>query len=257
MIPRTIHYCWFGENPLPESVKKYIESWKRESSQYTIVEWNEKNYDIAKSCDFVKKAYLSRKWAFVSDYVRLDVIYRYGGIYLDTDVELIQSLDGLIQDGKGFMGYENNKQVNTGLGFAAAKGDKIIREMMNYYEKIEFDETKLDSIKCPLINTLILSRHGLKGNNTLQIIENLKILPTDYLCPENIYTGKKSYAENTYSIHHYAASWMDDEERRNMEIYIKKKKEYGKTIGMILGYIMTFSSRVKLYGLRKAIIPKG
>lgn len=124
MIPKKIHYCWFGRNPLPELAVRCIESWKKYCPDYEIIEWNEDNYDINK-ISYVKEAYQARKWAFVTDYVRLDVVNQYGGIYLDTDVELLKSLDPLLKY-KSFFGMEEGKFIATGLGFGAEKGTKIL-----------------------------------------------------------------------------------------------------------------------------------
>ncbi len=208
MIPRVIHYCWFGRNPKPKSVERCIDSWKRKCPDYQIVEWNEDNFDIDDSCNFVRQAYHNKKWAFVSDYARLQVVYDQGGVYLDTDVELLKSLDDLISSGLGFMGFEKPDAVASGLGFAAEKGDYIIKEMLDYYSALSFDAENPAQVKCPIINTLVLKRHGLELNNQLQLVGNLQILPDDYLCPENMYSGKKHYTENTVSVHHYDASWM-------------------------------------------------
>ena len=176
MIPRTIHYCWFGRNPKPKSVERCVASWKRQCPDYQIIEWNEDNFDVESACDFVRQAYKNKKWAFVSDYARLQVVYDHGGIYLDTDVELLKSLDVLISAGKGFMGFEKPDAIASGLGFAAEKGDSIIKEMMDYYSSLSFDTANPAQVKCPIINTLVLKRHGLELNNQLQLIDNLQIL---------------------------------------------------------------------------------
>ena len=119
MIPKKIHYCWFGGNPLPELAIKCLESWKKYCPDYEIIEWNETNFNLD-SCEYVREAYQAKKWAFVSDYARLKVVYDNGGIYLDTDVELIKSLDRLLKN-KSFFGTETTGVVATGLGFGAEK----------------------------------------------------------------------------------------------------------------------------------------
>lgn len=217
MIPKVIHYCWFGRNPLPEPAKRCIEGWKRVCPAYEIREWNEENYDIGSACAFVRDAYRSRKWAFVSDYVRLDVVYRYGGIYLDTDVELLRAPDELLADGRGYFGFENEGTVASGLGFASEKGNEIVREMKELYHHLQFDGNRLTELACPGLNTAVLKKHGLKTDNTYQVIEGMKILPTEYLCPENIYSGRRNYTCQTVSVHHYDASWMNGAERRRLK----------------------------------------
>lgn len=214
MIEKAIHYCWFGDKEMPAKTKRYIESWAKFCPDYTITCWNESNYDISKKCEFVQEAYRKQKWAFVSDYARLDIIYEHGGIYLDTDVELINSLDHLLDDGKGFFGFEDEQIINTGIGFACEKGELILREMMEKYEELQFRPEDMGQLKCPIINTEILKNHGAKLNNTYQIIEGrIQLLPTEFLCPLNIYIGKTNYTTRTVSIHHYSASWQEGKER--------------------------------------------
>ena len=124
MIPKVIHYCWFGHNPLPERYKEWIKSWKRYCPDYEIVEWNESNYDVTKH-PYMRAAYDAKKWGFVSDYARLDIIYENGGIYLDTDVELVKNLDELLYQ-EGFAGVDSSGRLSTGLGFGARKGLRLI-----------------------------------------------------------------------------------------------------------------------------------
>ena len=133
MIPKKIHYCWFGGNPLSEETKKYIETWKKYCPDYEIIEWNEKNFDVTK-IPYVREAYESKKWAFITDYVRLYVMYTYGGIYMDTDVEVLKPLDSLL-DLKGFSGFENETSIPTGI-MAAKKGLPVIKNLMDEYNEI-------------------------------------------------------------------------------------------------------------------------
>lgn len=224
MIPKIIHYCWFGHNPKPKSVIKCMESWKKYCPDYQIIEWNEDNFDIDNTCNFVRDAYKNKKWAFVSDYARLKIIYECGGVYLDTDVELLQSLDVLLNYGYGFMGFESKDAVASGLGFAAEKSDAIIKEMLDYYNSISFDIQDVDKITCPIINTRILQKHGLQVNGQLQRVGNLIILPEDYLCPENMFTGNKHYTNNTVSVHHYDASWMNRKNILRQKLIIRTKR---------------------------------
>lgn len=225
MLPKIIHYCWFGGNQKPDIVKRCISSWKRFCPDYQIIEWNEENFNIQESPNFVRDAYENKKWAFVSDYARLKIIYENGGIYLDTDVEVVKPLDLIIaQCPHGYMGFEQDIQVNTGIGFAAEKGNNIIGEMMAEYQKLQFNPEILDKIACPIINTRVLTRHGLKTNGKMQQVEELMILPIEYLCPESMYTGQINYTENTVSVHHYSASWMPAKERIRMNTIMKIKK---------------------------------
>jgi len=207
MIPKKIHYCWFGGNHLPDEAKKCIESWKKYCPDYEIIEWNESNYELNKN-EYVKYTYENKKYAFLTDYVRLDVIYNEGGIYLDTDVELLKSLDNLLNL-SCYMGMEQPGMVATGLGFGAEKHNKFIKENKEYYEKMPFLDENGNWIKttCVKITTDLLENKGLKKDNTKQTILGVTILPVDYLCPLKLGTNKLTITKNTYSIHHYTASW--------------------------------------------------
>ena len=219
MIPKVIHYCWFGGAEFSPLAKKCIASWKKYCPDYEIIQWNENNYPINEKCQFVRDAYHYKKWAFVSDYARLDIIYNYGGIYLDTDVEMIKKPDELLQSGLGYMGFSDPDIVADGLGFAAERGSTLIREMMDMYNDIKFSLTDMSKFTCPEINTAVLVKHGLKLDNTYQIIDNMRILPMEYLCPINLHSGEKYFSNNTLSIHHFSGSWMPESERRRMKFF--------------------------------------
>lgn len=204
-IPKKIHYCWFGGNPLPKSAVKCINSWKKYCPDYKIIEWNETNFDTncnAYCAEMVKR----KKWAFLTDYVRLKVIYEHGGIYLDTDVQVIRPLNELVEKGP-YMGFENTGRVATGLGFAAEAGNLLIWENMVYYEMLtDFSELK----SCPFITTEVLRRHGLSEDVTrIQTIDEMTIYPEEFLCPKNERTGLTTVTKNTYSIHQFDASWFE------------------------------------------------
>lgn len=205
-IPAVIHYCWFGNNDLPVEYKSYIESWKKFCPDYKIIRWDESNYDVTKH-PFLKKAYEDKKWAFVSDYARLDVIYNYGGIYLDTDVELLKNIDEL-RKFHAFFGFESENYINTGLGFGAEKGNELIKELLKSYDILGNDSY----ISCPIVQTADMRRFGLKQNNTFQMLTYGKaaILPTEFLCGIEWYFRTKKITDNTYSIHHYSASWVEN-----------------------------------------------
>ncbi len=205
-IPKTIHYCWFGRNPLPESVVKCIESWKKYCPDYNIIQWNEDNYDITKN-KFMLNAYNNKKFAFVSDYVRLDVLYKYGGIYLDTDVEVIKNLDNLLNDDM-FFALEAPGVIATGLGMGSVKGEEMLKKNMEFYDNIEIDPNgSFNKIICTKYTSELLANMGMKKINTLQKIENIVIYPTEYFCPMQVGHRKINITPNTYSIHHYDASW--------------------------------------------------
>lgn len=217
-IPKKIHYCWFGKNPLPKAVLKCIESWKRYCPDYEIIQWNESNFNVHE-IQYTSEAYANQKWAFVSDYARLKVIYENGGIYLDTDVELIQSLDSLLEY-EGFLGFQNKETVATGLGFGAIAGHSVLQAMLEDYHGLSFlrADGSMDITPCPDRNTKCLERLGLDVNGTRQELQGIQIFPSEYFSPMDWRTGKINTTANTYSIHHYEASWLSKEELRWMKV---------------------------------------
>ncbi len=223
MIPKTIHYCWFGGNEKPKTVIKCINSWKKYCPNYDIIEWNDNNIDISLCPTYVQQAYERHKWAFVTDYVRLKVVYENGGIYFDTDVELIKKIDFLLNN-RAFFGFENANYIATGLGFGAEKGLDILREMMNEYKDIVFimKDGSLNQETCPSINTRTFVKHGLIKNNKMQYLDDgILILPSIYMCPIDYETGKYTKSLKTISIHWFDSSWMSDDDRNYHEQHKK------------------------------------
>lgn len=236
MIPKIIHYCWFGGNPLPKLAKKCIKSWKKYCKDYEIIEWNENNFDIDSAPLYVRQAYEAKKWAFVTDYVRLKVVYENGGIYLDTDVELLKSLDDLLNN-EAYFGFEDEKHVATGLGFGAVKGFSLLKEMMEDYEEIPFvkEDGTFDTMPCPKRNTVVLVKNGLIQDGSLQKIAGATILPKYFLCPIDYETNKKEIKNETISIHWFSASWWSKElekrhKRSKKEIKKANRNHFLKTI---------------------------
>ena len=217
-IPKVIHYCWFGKGKMPKLAKKCIKSWKKYCPDYEIVCHTEDNFDLGQN-RYLNEAYKAGKWAFVSDYARLKIIYDNGGIYLDTDVELIKPIDDLLLT-KGFMGFDEKGIVATGLGFGAEKGNEIVSEFLKDYDNIPFvlPDGSYDLTPCPDRNTEALKRLGMDIKNKDQTFMDITFLPDEYLCPMNYYTGKKTITENTYSIHHYSASWTSVITKRTTRI---------------------------------------
>lgn len=205
LIPKIIHYCWFGRKKIPDEYRKWMESWKKFCPDYEIVEWNEDNYDV-KSIPYTEQAYKEKKYAFVSDYARLDVIYRYGGIYLDTDVELLKNLDPLLFQ-KGFLCFESDDFVNTGLGYGAERGLQLIKEFRDDYSMDTFSwDTKEN---CPVKQTRILEKYGLIRNGEFQRVNGVNIYPQPLLNPMVNYMTKETIdSSNSYAIHHFAGSWL-------------------------------------------------
>ncbi|EGC77193.1 glycosyltransferase family 32 protein [Treponema denticola] len=231
MIPKVIHYCWFGGNPLPETALRCIESWKKYCPGYEIKEWNEKNYDVNK-ITYMSEAYRSKKYAFVSDYVRFDILYKYGGIYFDTDVEVIKPIDKIIEKG-AFFGMETVGTVNPGLGIAAFAGDPLYAEILESYEKSSFFKPNGKHDLTTIVErvTGILCKHGFLKENKIQLVKNINIYPIDYFNPKDPRTGIISITSNTYTIHHFDASWTTPLRKK----YIK----YSKFLIPKIGYIIT------------------
>ena len=203
MIPKKIHYCWFGGKELPFQVKKCIKTWKEKCPDYEIVRWDESNFDVNVH-PFVKAAYQAKKWAFVSDYARLKIVYENGGIYLDTDVELIKSLDELRKNECYIAIQQFDLLCNTGLGFGAEKNNFVVKQMMQSYDDLIFSESKTQEIACPILNDAVIRSHGKLNLNDITKLEDVTVYPPRYFDP---YGGVNLLCEDTYSIHHYAASW--------------------------------------------------
>lgn len=232
MIPKIIHYCWVGNAPKPKSVLYCIESWKKFCPDYEIREWNESNYDFTKN-KYMKQAYEAKKWGFVPDYARLDIIYEYGGIYLDTDVEIIRSFDELL-DQEAFMGFEETGEktyyVNCGQGFGAVPHHEIIKKARDLYEHISFykEDGTLNMLASPHYTTQTLKEYGLLQENKDQNLRSMKIYASDVLCPKNFRTGKIHESNRTVSIHHFTASWLDEKIKKEIKRRQKLERVMGK-----------------------------
>lgn len=212
MIPKVIHYCWFGENPLPGDVKKCIESWKKYCPDYEIKRWDETNFEI--NCHpFIKAAYAAKAWAFVSDYARLKIIYENGGIYLDTDVELVKRLDTLL-DNPCYVGIQANEYLcNTGLGFGAVQFSPAVRAMLEKYDHITFDADKKNTFACPWLNDEVIHSLGYKNSDSVVRLANVTVYPPRYFDPYPSGVNESLFNDDTISIHHYASSWTSGRQR--------------------------------------------
>lgn len=204
MIPKKIHYCWFGRGEKTKLAQKCIASWKKYIPDYEIIEWNEDNFDVNTNA-YTKMCYEQKKYAFLTDYLRLAIIEEQGGLYFDTDVEAVKSFDDLLEYG-AFFGFETEKYVNTGEGFGAEPHHPIVQQMLKEYKP--FLDGHHGTKGCPLLNTDALLKFGLQQNGQMQHLANAVILPSDYLNPYDDPTGILTRTENTYSIHWYGKSWM-------------------------------------------------
>lgn len=222
MIPPIIHYCWFGGNPLPPLAEKCIASWKKFFPGYEIRRWDESNFDV-NIIPYTAEAYKAGKYAFVSDYARFWILYRYGGLYFDTDVEVIRPMDDIIRRGP-FMGCEGKAKppkngtqtvvptlsVAPGLGLGVNPGLGLYRQLLDTYAALPFD---CDENGRPLqtvveITTNLLINEGLKNTNEIQLVDGVYIYPAEYFNPRDIVTKRMNITRNTRSIHHYMASWV-------------------------------------------------
>lgn len=204
MIPKKIHYCWFGRGEKPKKAEKCLASWKKYCPDYEIIEWNEDNFDINQN-PYTKMAYETKKFAFLSDYARLLIIYNEGGLYFDVDVEIIKPIDDLLEN-QAFFGFETDEYVNTGVGFGAEKHSQIVKMMLDEYDDLL--DGKNGTVGCPILNTRALIKAGLVANGKKQNINGIQVYPSDYFNPYDDPTGRLNKTENTYSIHWFAKSWM-------------------------------------------------
>lgn len=231
-IPKIIHYCWFGKSELPELAQKCINSWKKYCPDYEIIEWNEDNFDLMSNI-YVKEAYEAKKWAFITDYVRLFVLYNYGGVYMDTDVEIIRNIDAFLGD-KAFSGFESNGFIPTGI-MASEKEGKWAKLMLSYYDNRHFKlpDGGLDlTTNVVTITNLTKENYEITLDNTLQVTNgDVVFYPSDYFCPKDFKTGKINITPNTYTIHHFSGSWHTEEEKSVIRHRQKIKRIFGEKIG--------------------------
>ena len=208
MIPKIIHYCWFGRGEKPELAKKCIASWKKFCPDFEIREWNEDNCDYL-AMPFMAEAYAAKKYAFVSDVMRLVVLEQYGGVYFDTDVEVVRDISPLLGD-EGFIGFENEQFVNSGQVMAVVPHQPVVQAMIEEYKKMHFTNVdgSLNAVGCPHRNTDVMERFGLVRNGQEQLVAGIHVYPADYFNPLDSVTGKLTKTENTYSIHWYSMSWL-------------------------------------------------
>lgn len=227
-IPKVIHYCWFGRGEKNKLFYECLESWKKYFPDYEIIEWNEDNFDISKSNNYVKQAYYSKKYAFVSDYVRLKVLYDNGGIYFDTDVEVLKRIDDEILK-RGYFAKEKDNQIATGLGFCVPPKNTLIKYMMDDYENLNFinEDGTMDMTACPSRNSKSLEKKGYIINKNTTEICGIGIYDKEYFCGFDINTQHYIISDKTFTVHHYNASWLP----RNKKIAKKVKRIISLLIG--------------------------
>ena len=232
-IPKVIHYCWFGRNPLPPMAVKCIESWKKFLPDYEIKQWNEDNFDIAVNA-YVEEAYYMKKYAFVSDYARFWVLYHHGGIYFDVDVELLKPIDDILKTGpfmglEGFETWYKYKDLKAapaaGLGMAAYPKMEAIKDMLDYYTGRHFISLKgKPNVKTVvlIVADVLLDRGGVIDPDNITVCSDIHIYPEEYFNPKRVATGKITITENTRSIHHYAATWVDRKRIKGLKLIYER-----------------------------------
>lgn len=217
MIPKIIHYCWFGGKSLPADVVKCIETWKKYCPDYTIKRWDENNFDV-NSHPFTKSAYEAKAWAFVSDYARLKIVYDNGGMYLDTDVEILRNPDFLLEN-KCYIGIQQPETLcTTGLGFGAEKKNPIVKSMLESYDVISFSEKEKSKIACPWLNDSKIRALGNVDNDNITYLKDITIYPPCYFDPISTGNTKNLLCNKSVSIHHYAATWTTPRQRLKRKI---------------------------------------
>jgi len=226
-IPKTIHYCWFGKKPMPERNRECLETWKKYCPDYEIVEWNETNYDLYKN-QYMGQAYDAGKYGYVPDYARIDILYEHGGIYFDTDVELIRNIDELLYL-QAFTSFEEYPTVNFGGGSGSVKGLPVLKSILDFRENVRFinPDGSYNTTTCGYFETVPLQMAGLRPDGAIQNINGLTVLPSEYFHPKSSVTGITDVTENTYGIHQFNWSWVDGEQMNEKK---KTHEEYEKIL---------------------------
>ena len=206
MIPKTIHYCWFGRGEKPELAQKCIESWKKYCPDYTLVEWNEDNFDVNSNL-YVRQAYEARKYAFVTDYVRLYALYHQGGVYMDTDVEVLRPLDEYLHH-ESFSGFESKEKIPTGI-MASEKEFPLFGALLAYYKDRPFirADGSLDMTTNVITITNMLTARGFVPNGEKQTVAGFTLYPQNVFCPLHKKVGDAAYMKETATIHWFSGSW--------------------------------------------------
>lgn len=227
MIPRVIHYCWFGKKRLPFLERKCIKSWKKMCPDFEIKRWDETNFNININ-SYVSSAYKNKRFAMVTDYARLWIVYSYGGVYFDTDVQALKDIKPLLKN-TSFFGFQKQKGkalVATGLGFGSEKKNKIIKKMMEDYENDIFEnDNSITKMTCPEKNSHVFEEYGFRLDGTTQMINGNVVFSSEYFCPIDLSTLDKNITENTFTIHHFAGRWLTKSERKRIKNWQKMERK--------------------------------
>lgn len=235
MIPKKIHYCWFGKKRLPKELEGYIKTWRKFCPDYEIIEWNETNFDVD-SHPFMKAAYEAKAWAFVSDYARLKIVYDNGGIYLDTDVEIMRNLDFLLVN-QCFIGVQQlGNLCATGLGFGAEVSNQVVLAMMKKYDDLIFDINKKRELACPILNNSVIQSLGYKYVDEIVQLKHITVFPSKFMDPISPGNSKNLICEDTFFVHHYSASWENTRKRVKRRVINKIGQNRLNLLKKILGF---------------------
>lgn len=248
-IPQIIHYCWFGGNPMPELVEKCIASWKKYCPDYQFMRWDESNFDIDSYC-YTKEAYKEKKWAFVSDVARLHALVEYGGVYLDTDMELLKPLDDLMSN-IGFCGFEGENAVNVAI-VGCQKGDLLVEQLLALYKDQCFIREDNSYNMTTIVDRLteLCKGLGLILDGSMQEINGFVFYPSEYFYPFNLGKERLTLTDNSYSIHYYEGSWLSDEDKE----YIKLRKKLMRFMPFVFArYISKFITTMRYRGVSGVI----
>lgn len=253
-IPKIIHYCWFGGKPKPPLAEKCLKSWKKFCPDYEIREWNENNFDITTAPLYVRQAYEAGRWAFVTDYVRLKALVEEGGIYMDTDVEVVKPFTPYLHN-QGFAGFETPERIQTGL-LACEKDFPLFREFLSYYDTAQYyNSDGMENITTNVeVLTALCTKYGFQGDDTFQVVQGFAIYPREYFCPVDFDTERLHRTRKTVAIHWFAASWHTQEELEEIQAErLRQKRERQSEARVRLGQALLGE---KGYEKLKAILKK-
>lgn len=252
MIPKIIHYIWFGKNSYSQQVLKCIQSWKMYCADYKIKQWSEENFEISDNT-FAKEAYDSKKWAFVSDYARLKILYEYGGIYLDTDMEILQKIDDFLSC-EMFLGFESKNSVAGGI-IGIQKANPLVLELLKIYENRKFilENGEFDTTPIVYFIANLLAKQGFKLNNRFQKIDGICLYPSEFFYPKSNFSGKLNLSSNSHTIHHYDGSWLDETQRLDRQKRYVLTGKFGKILGMSIYRAQKIAKNLRQNGLKNTL----
>lgn len=242
-IPKVVHYCWFGNNEKPDNIKAYIETWKQHMPEYTFMEWNEEKFDIKNAIPYVQQAYEAKKYAFVSDYVRIQALYQYGGIYFDTDIEVEKPFDELLEDKSMVLGFESERSLLTAF-IAVEKENNYIKEFLDSYEKRTFfkEDGTYDMTTINEKFSELMERIGvnLDRNEYQELPGDIVVYPIEYFCGFDVINWHEAITEHTYTVHYMNSSWVSGAQGM--------KRKVIHTMQALLGYERYDKWKAKLRG---------